>query len=318
MRSIDNVEEQMRIIHGDDLVIVRETYRGVAKKATFIDCKYGLWEAYVSNVLAGHAHPMRGRERIKLTCLERYGSTSPLGNDAIRERAKATLVTNYGVDNAMKSSITQEKMRQTLIDRYGVDNVAKLPTVREKSQRTCLEHYGAEYPLRSQICLAKSKTTCLERYGAENPMQVEQFKSAMRHTCLERYGVENPMQNAEIYDKSLRSKRRVVELNHWKINQPLMCVGSYEVATVNWLNEREIDYDWQVKICIPRDESVPTEIRGKTYVIDALVKFSDELYVEIKGRWMQQISKTKWEWFHSTHANSELWTRDVLRSRGIL
>ena len=82
----------------------------------------------------------------------------------------------------------------------------------------------------------------------------------------------------------------------------------YEVKVVKYLNKSMIDFDWQI----------PFKRRdGKVYFCDLYIK-KDNLYVEIKGHWMQEISKRKWKWFHRKYPNSKLWDQKKLRSMGIL
>lgn len=53
---IEEVERRLALVHGDQVKIVRESYVGIAKRATFVDKDYGQWETYVTNVLSGHRH----------------------------------------------------------------------------------------------------------------------------------------------------------------------------------------------------------------------------------------------------------------------
>lgn len=135
--AIDVVEARLKAKHGDRLTLVRDTYAGVAKKATFIDVDYGQWEAYVSNVLAGHRHPLRGRCHSRLTNVERYGSTTPLGSATVRKKIEATNLGRYGSKNVLAGgSIVREVAKQTFIKRYGVENAQQVPEVHDRSART--------------------------------------------------------------------------------------------------------------------------------------------------------------------------------------
>lgn len=125
---------------------------------------------------------------------------------------------------------------------------------------------------------------------------------------LEKYGAESPMLVREIYSKAKKSMRRSTCLTHWKTNEEVVCVGTYETRVVEHLNQEKIDFEWQPLIELPS---------GMKYYCDLYIKPLD-LYVEIKGWWMQQRSKDKWEEFHSLYPNSELWNRPKLRSIGIM
>lgn len=54
---------------------------------------------------------------------------------------------------------------------------------------------------------------------------------------------------------------------------------------------------------------------GKVYIPDCYLPIEDK-WVEIKGRFLGD-AKEKWDWFHSTYPNSELWDRPKLKSMGL-
>lgn len=58
------------------------------------------------------------RNKIKDTCLERYGSLSPLGSSVIRDKIVETVNEKYGVDNVSKLQDTKDKIKQSLFLRY--------------------------------------------------------------------------------------------------------------------------------------------------------------------------------------------------------
>lgn len=95
---------------------------------------------------------------------------------------------------------------------------------------------------------------------------------------------------------------------HWKTGRSIACQGGYEVAVVNWLNREKIDYDWQIVFKMPD---------GSSYRIDLYLCDIDK-FVEIKGFWRTERSKEKWDWFHATYPNSELWMKSELKQQGIL
>jgi hypothetical protein len=311
--SVEEVECRLMSIHGDTVKIDRDTYTGTSKKAFFIDVDFGRWEAYVHNILVGHCHILRGKSNRQKTNLKKYGSVSPLGGILCRQKIESTNLKKYGVKHAMQSDIVREHYRQSVIEKYGVDNVQKVKEIREKTHQTCLSRYGVDAPLQSLDVMKKSKQTCLERYGCEYSQQSSEVREKSKQTCLKRYGVENVMQNPELFKRMQRSKRKSITLKHWKTNEEIICVGTYEYSVVNWLNQNKIDYDWQVTFKIPNDENLGS-IKGKSYTVDLFVKGQNSVisvgtYVEIKGWWMQKSSKLKWEWFLSLLTNSSVWMK---------
>lgn len=317
--TLEEIQKRIKNVHGDTITIVPESYVGVRFKATFLDKDYGEWISYVTNVTAGHCHPKRGHLNSQKTNIEKYGSISPLGGKEIRKKIEATNLERYGCTNVLASESIKEKASETMIERYGFKNPQQVPVIREKTLQTNLEKYGFKHPYQSKIIFDKMKNDYFEKYGVENPFQLKSVRNKIKLTCLERYGVENPSQNSEIFKKTQRTKKQTKCLKHWKTGSEIICRGSYEIAVVNWLNLNQIDYDWQISFRIPDDINLNASIRNKVYNVDCLIYGKEQnTYVEIKGYWMQQISKLKWEWFHETHPNSELWTYDVLKNKEIL
>lgn len=142
--------------------------------------------------------------------------------------------------------------------------------------------------------------------GATNghPARVKKMRI---QTCMQKYGVPYPGQSSQVRRKMSRGRsRRFVEY-HWKTGEELMCQGTWEVAVVQYLNSRQIDFDWQIPFPLST---------GRYYFCDLYLP-ADDKYVEIKGWWCNELSKQKWEEFHATHPNSELWMKDKLLELGI-
>lgn len=159
--------------------------------------------------------------------------------------------------------------------------------------------------------LAQNRLTCQERYGVEYSWAAAVVKQQIEKTNISRYGVPHVLQNPKILSKNMKSRRRASVHNHWKTNEQLVCVASYEVAFVNWCNFHKIDFDWQISHRMP-DE--------RTYVIDAFIKDGNftNTWIEIKG-WLSGPTKEKWEWFHFQHLDdSQLWNNSRLNELTIL
>lgn len=135
-----------------------------------------------------------------------------------------------------------------------------------------------------------------------------------RNTSLKKYGTNNPQQNILIAKKQARKANYSFITKHWKTNEEIVCVGSYEKLTIEYLNNKKIDYIWQNKMEIPNNIPI---IGGLIYFIDLYFPYQNE-YAEIKG-WIDRnkITKLKWEWFHETYPNSELWDKVKLKSLSI-
>jgi len=308
--SIEEVERRLSVIHGDTLMIDKDTYVCVSKKAVFVDAKFGRHEMLVMNVLVGHCHPLRAKEHAQQTCLKRHGAPTPLGSKVVRKKIEQTWVANYGVKHPWSAKVVQDKNKLTMKSLYGAENPQQCEEIKNRTQQTCLGRYGVTNPLKLKEFHDKGLTASWTPEACQK----------REKTCVERLGVKNPAQNEQVYKKGLSTKRNVVSMIHWKTDERLQCHGSYERAVVTWLCDNKIDFDWQVQFSIPNDDNVCSSVRGKKYTIDLFIKdgrFANT-YVEIKGRWMQEISKQKWEWFHETHPNSLLWMNIDLRELSII
>jgi len=141
------------------------------------------------------------QQKIKNTCLERYGVENPFSSYEIQQKIKNTCLVRYGVENPFSSYEIQQKIKNTCLERYGVENPFLSYEIQQKIKNTCLVRYGVENPFLSYEIQQKIKNTCLERYGVENPFLSYEIQQKIKNTCLERYGVENPFLSYEIQQK---------------------------------------------------------------------------------------------------------------------
>ena len=147
------------------------------------------------------------RDKIKNTCLERYGDEHNWGiNSNVRYKCGETFHKNY--DTQEKLNELLNKRGKTKLERYGDENYNN----RQKFKQTNLERYGTEYYFNQE----KAKQTKIERYGdskynnSEKMLETKYerygngnpgFEKA-RKTMLERYGVEYYFQSPECIAKS--------------------------------------------------------------------------------------------------------------------
>lgn len=175
--------------------------------------------------------------------------------------------------------------------------------------KTCMQRYGTIIPSNLPEFRERQYKTMIERYGVEFPMQMQSVQDAMKTGCMKKFGVNYPLENANVFMKAQRSRSTRVVYFHWKTQQELITIGSYERAFIQWCNANQIDFDWQIPHKMPN---------GRVYIIDAFIKSGEfaNTWIEIKG-WLTETGKRKWEWFHSENLNSQLWTLDVLKQLGI-
>jgi len=142
-------------------------------------------------------NPMRKKEvqdKIKKTCLEKYGTEMPVNKKELVEKRKAKFK-----DEEFKKQWV-EKHRQTSLERYGVEHPMHLKETKERQRQTIQEKYGVDHAMQSEEVKNKTKKTNLERYGVENVAQTPEVRIKMAQTTLQRYGVEHYNQLPEMKD----------------------------------------------------------------------------------------------------------------------
>jgi hypothetical protein len=128
----------------------------------------------------------------------------------------------------------------------------------------------------------------------------------IKATMQKRYGVNYNMQKEEFAKKAAKSMSKSTSVLHWKTAEELICVGSYENFIVDYLNQNRVEFKWQ--------SDVFTMPNGKTYRPD-LFLINENKWVEIKG-YFRKDAREKWDWFHETFPNSELWDESKLTELG--
>jgi hypothetical protein len=264
------------------ITIDEYTYKNAVTKARFVDEKYGEWWALPRTVLRGHDHKLRGLEKSRA-----YGQSLIIPIDVVKSR----LPFHIEID---ESTYTHQKAKCRFIDKeYGQwlatpDNIFQ----------------GKDHPARRK---AKTMQAMRDKYGFDWNLQSPVIKKRIEKTNLKKYGCKNPSQNAEISRRNARSQTKRSTKIHWKTGKEIHCVGSYEVAVVDYLNINKIDYRWQ-----PTAFEMPD---SRVYIPDCYL-IDEDIWVEIKG-YFRDKSKEKWNWFHTKYLNSELWDKKVLIAKGV-
>ncbi|MBI2449292.1 hypothetical protein HYV49_03265 [Candidatus Pacearchaeota archaeon] len=128
-----------------------------------------------------------------------------------------------------------------------------------------------------------------------------------KKTWFIKYGVDNPSKCLDVSLKQAKSLNKKYILNHWKDGSQVICRGSYEYKVVLNFNFQKEYYEKDIRFIMPS---------GKVYFVDFYLPEKD-LYIEVKG-FFRKDAKEKWDWFHETHPNSELWDKKKLKEMNIL
>lgn len=122
-----------------------------------------------------------------------------------QNKMKNTCLEKYGVDNATKTVNVREKMKKTCLKKYGVESATQSYIIKEKIKKKYLEKYGIEYATKTDIVKEKIKKTCLERYGETSYSKTDEFKKRYEQTCLEKYGVTHSLKSTIVRQKIINT-----------------------------------------------------------------------------------------------------------------
>ena len=82
------------------------------------------------------------RDKIKNTCLEKYGVDNAAKARDIQNKMKNTCLKKYGTKNIFSSEIGKKKIKETLLKKYGVENPQQNNEIKKKTKETLLKKYG--------------------------------------------------------------------------------------------------------------------------------------------------------------------------------
>lgn len=283
--TLGEIEQRIKNIHEKKVSIDLSTYQNMHKKTRFIDKDFGEWWTRPQSVIYQKTgHPDRGVLKIKKRFTKKIAEVKKMLQIAHGEMVVLDESTYINL---------QKKCR--FIDKDLGEWWALPHNVIHKK-------HG--HPNKKN---QKRKERWIKKYGVDHYSKTKRFKRQLKQTSLKKYGVEHPMQNKEVSLKVAKKSQYAKVLRHWKTQEEIVCVGSYEYAVVSFWNKNEIDYQWQIPFKMPN---------GKVYIIDAFLP-KRNLYVEIKG-YMRDHSKKKWEWFHNRYSNSELWNKPKLKEMKLI
>ena len=139
------------------------------------------------------------KNKIRNTCIERYGVANPAKSEFVQKKAKATFLERYGVDNPMHSAEIKEKHMKKISQRTPEDKKATAL----KTIKTCQEKYGVNSPSQAPEFINKAKNTCVEKYGVESYTQTKEYKEKVKATNLKRYGTEWYLSSKDSMEKRM-------------------------------------------------------------------------------------------------------------------
>ena len=166
------------------------------------------------------------------TKLKMHENMNEVTKNNIREKMKKTCLKRYGVEYVTQSNLMKEKTYETKKERYG----NPFFTNQEKREKTNILKYGGTAPLCSEEVKEKVAQTNINRYGVKNVFQCEDIKNTIKNTNVEKYGVEYPMMSKEIQNKVNYSEAVFKQIISKKKNGTLH-TSSHEKQIYEWLVE---------------------------------------------------------------------------------
>lgn len=190
----------------------------------------------------------------------------------IIEKMKKTCLERYGVEYSTQSSKMKEKSCRTKESRYGNPTF----TNPEKRIETNKKKYGGAAPLSSDSVKKKLEETNMLRYGVRNVFQSENVKESIKKTNMERYGVEYPMMSKAIQNKVDFPSAVYKQLKTKKKNGTLH-TSSHEKEILKWLREEFGKVEKQYT-----DERYKNPYTNIKFKCDFYIKKYD-LFIEYQG-----------------------------------
>ena len=225
-------------------------------------------------------------QKIKRTCLERYGEINPSCVKEFKEKKEESYLKHYGM-HPKKTAEVQEKYINTCLERYNTDNPAKVPEIKEKIKDTFDKKYGG-HPMFDKTIKEKVKLTCIDRYGGY-PAESQEVKDKMHATNFKKYGC-HPSQTKEVMERILHtstSYKKYIMPSGESRN-----IQGYEHFALDLLlkdyTEDQIITD---RSNIPR---IPYQLHAvqKYYFPDIYLPHMN-LIIEVKSDWTYKINKEK-------------------------
>ncbi len=130
------------------------------------------------------------REKVKQTCLDRYGSESVLSkNSSIRDKVVNRAIEKYGTADPGNLPEFREKAKQTSISKYGSEFYTQTDEYKDRVRETCLRKYGKDHFTQSEEYKQNRKDDLMRKYGAKSMWEVPGYREKVESTNMDKYGV---------------------------------------------------------------------------------------------------------------------------------
>jgi hypothetical protein len=190
------------------------------------------YKAYLKNIKNGGYYSCSSkcsREKVKNTCMERYGVESTTSLEWVQDKMKATSIKHFGVPHCQQneeikektkqtqnelyggmglgSKSTSKKIKKTNKEKYGYEMLMQTPEFKEKTKITNVKLYGTENVFASDIIKEKIKDFYRENFGVEHNMQLDSCKEKRTLTYIDRYGFDHATKSEIVKNKTRQTKK---------------------------------------------------------------------------------------------------------------
>lgn len=240
------------------------------------------------------------KDKIKQTCLEKFGYTNALKSPEIRKKMEETNLERYGARNVYQSEEIKEKIKKTHIERLGVEYPMQSKEVMDKARKTCIEKYGVDRPSKCSEIVEKGKQTNLKKYGYTSALASPEKRKQIENTNMEKYGVKyatmlpeyQAKQRAtnlerfgtEYYVQSKEGRKR--NRAYWDSEEAKQAVVERmkKVSSNRYKNTAGERIIYQALCLIYDKDNIVQQYRSKEYpfICDFYIK-SKNLYIEYQG-----------------------------------
>lgn len=131
------------------------------------------------------------RNKIKETCLEKYGVINGGGSKQALEKIRQTNIERRGVPNNMLLDSFKEQRKETWIKNYGADHPLKSKEIQNKIALTCLVKYNHTWTSNNELSILRKRQTNILKYGVPENLSSTLVKQKIKQSFKERYNCKS-------------------------------------------------------------------------------------------------------------------------------
>ena len=133
---------------------------------------------------------------------EQYGCDYTFQSEIIKNKIKETCIKKYGVEKPHQNKEIREKFYKTCEFLYKDKNYNN----RIKYKLTCLNRFGVDNPSKNEDIKKKRKETCIKKYGVDNPTKNENIFYKIHKNSLKKYNYNSKIYYQGTYEKDFLDK----------------------------------------------------------------------------------------------------------------